>query len=1009
MISDIFQDSQGYIWITTRNGLQRYDGCRFLTYRADPHNAGALQTNGLSAVFEDSRHRLWIGSLFGPCYLFNRATGTFYNYNAHCTVKSNLIPGVWKFVEDDRRGLWVCGKEGVFKLNEASNQFENYNTQLGITGTIKNGSITTDQRGNLWIITTDGLKCYDLQQNKVYDKTNNPRHLSLFDIKGVIADIICDNDENIWISTAFPTCLYRYNFRACMMKTYFFNKVANKKMRVPRPPGSFDALGKDRNGNIIVTVATRGLAVYNAAKDSFSMIDIHNEDPYGLHGGFETFEGMVPRPDREDNIWLGSDKGINIGSLERRRFDYYPSFTVSGLLQTGNDGDVYIAYYDPKGGILRLDSNLQFKRRYLFNAKAKDGKNQLWCLLQDDNGRIWAPDQDKTILQLDPRGHHLVNTVDTGLYGNINTMQRDTNGNIWVGHWTKGLIKMDPATHISHSFTHAPPGIAGPVKNVLCLYLDTDNKVWAGTNQQGLLCFDKKKNEFTTAYVYDERNAQSISSNLITNIVPYHKDSLLIATAEGINIFDKKKKTFSVISTKEGLPNNYIGTMALDGHDNLWVGTLSGFCRVNLHTRVVTNYDVNDGLPEAVFEGGSALHLRNGRLIVPEKKGFIVFNPDSLEEKKPPPPIAITGFRVFAKEIKIDSLINTGRPLDLSYKENSISIEFASLRFNDRGGTKYFCQLEGVDKGWILVGKEQMAHYNQLAPGHYLFKIKCINRNGIAATAVTLLSIHIIPPFWNTWWFYMVISVVTAGSIFFVARWLYDRRKEKELLQRNYEKKIAAVEINTLRSQMTPHFIFNSLNSINSFILKNDQDNASDYLSKFSQLVRLILDNSRTEWVSLENELKALRLYIELESLRLDNSFAYSIHVDPAVPVSTIFIPPLIIQPYVENAIWHGLQYPQKEDGKISITIWKENDALMMQIEDNGVGIIEATRRKDKKISKHRSYGMKITAERLAIVNEVYKINTSVSVKDMQDAVTKTSGTKVLLTIKHTTHAGIDY
>jgi sensor histidine kinase YesM len=221
--------------------------------------------------------------------------------------------------------------------------------------------------------------------------------------------------------------------------------------------------------------------------------------------------------------------------------------------------------------------------------------------------------------------------------------------------------------------------------------------------------------------------------------------------------------------------------------------------------------------------------------------------------------------------------------------------------------------------------------------------------------------------------------------------------KEGEMLTRQYEKKIATVEMGSLRAQMNPHFMFNSLNSINNFILKNDPDNASGYLTKFSRLMRLILDNSRNEWVLLENELKALELYIELEALRFDNAFDYRIEVTEDVNPEAVLVPPMIIQPYVENAIWHGLLHRKESGGKLDIHIWKNGGMLNIEIEDNGIGREEAKKRKSKTATKQKSHGMEITSQRLEIVNKLYGVHASVAIKDVVNGMGESEGTVVLL------------
>jgi len=245
------------------------------------------------------------------------------------------------------------------------------------------------------------------------------------------------------------------------------------------------------------------------------------------------------------------------------------------------------------------------------------------------------------------------------------------------------------------------------------------------------------------------------------------------------------------------------------------------------------------------------------------------------------------------------------------------------------------------------------------------------------------------------------IASLCANKIVRAKAEMEKQRAEIELLEMQHH--TAEVEMQALRAQMNPHFLFNSLNSINHFILKNDADNASDYLTRFSRLMRLILDNSREEWVLLENELKALQLYIQLEAVRLKNVFDYTIEVDPSIAAEAVMIPPMIIQPYVENAIWHGLLHRNEPGGKLKLNIWRMNGNLCIGIEDNGVGRIEASKLRSKFNAHKSSHGMKITADRLNIVNKVYGVNAEVQVSDIKENETIT-GTRVLLTLQYKTH-----
>jgi LytS/YehU family sensor histidine kinase len=218
-------------------------------------------------------------------------------------------------------------------------------------------------------------------------------------------------------------------------------------------------------------------------------------------------------------------------------------------------------------------------------------------------------------------------------------------------------------------------------------------------------------------------------------------------------------------------------------------------------------------------------------------------------------------------------------------------------------------------------------------------------------------------------------------------------------LATEFENKIAETEMTALRAQMNPHFIFNCLNSIKLYTLENDSQTASEYLTKFSQLIRLVLENSRSEKVSLQKELETLRLYIDLEAMRFKNKVKYQINIAPHIDQQYIEIPPLLIQPYVENAIWHGLMH-KAEGGNITIDISQPEEYLLhIEITDDGIGRAMAMEHKSKSATRQKSFGLKMTSERLDAINHIYNIKTEVQIIDLKDAAGNSNGTKVIIEI----------
>ena len=304
--------------------------------------------------------------------------------------------------------------------------------------------------------------------------------------------------------------------------------------------------------------------------------------------------------------------------------------------------------------------------------------------------------------------------------------------------------------------------------------------------------------------------------------------------------------------------------------------------------------------------------------------------------------------------------------------------------------------LEGYDKNWSPETKETFARYSNLSPGKYSFKVISCNNEGLWNKEPASFSFSISPPVWKTWWFIALTGISALGLIVITLRLRADaiRRKESEKLSREIQ--LANNELKALRAQMDPHFIFNSLSSIQSFIMSKDEESALRYLSKFAKLMRMILSNSEKSSVTVREEIDSLKLYLELESLRFDNKFEYEISIDSKVETDFQKIPSMLIQPYVENAIIHGLVPKNSGKGKIQIEIMQTDAYITCTITDNGIGRKKSAELRTKTSEPlHESMGMKITSERLEVLNRMSKSNLSVNIIDMEDENHNSLGTKV--------------
>ena len=439
----------------------------------------------------------------------------------------------------------------------------------------------------------------------------------------------------------------------------------------------------------------------------------------------------------------------------------------------------------------------------------------------------------------------------------------------------------------------------------------------------------------------------------------------------------------------------YLPGLAADAHGDVWGYNAKELFKINADDLTFTTYSFSYGIDEVDYFHFS--FLPSGELIFGGRNDIIIANPGELKRNTEIPVPFIDQLEVLNQPFFFSM---DGLPLRLNPNQNFFSIRFSAKAYTLANDVRFRYRLKGFEE-WTEVTRRRFANYTNVPGGDYVFQLQVANNEGVWNEKTLELPIHIGTVWWMTNGFRLA-AVVTLFTLFV---WLYRYRigqiRKKEQLRSQYEKKLANVEMSALLAQMNPHFLFNSLNSIDSYIIRNESKKASEYLNNFARLMRLILQNSRSNYISLKDELESLDLYMQMESLRFANRFAYEIKVAPDIDISSIVIPPMLIQPYVENAIWHGLMHKiDGHDGKVEIIISRKEESLYCVILDNGIGREKATALKAQKPgNRKRSMGMQITKDRIEMINKLYNTNTSMQIIDLHDEQGNATGTRIELII----------
>jgi ligand-binding sensor domain-containing protein len=468
----------------------------------------------------------------------------------------------------------------------------------------------------------------------------------------------------------------------------------------------------------------------------------------------------------------------------------------------------------------------------------------------------------------------------------------------------------------------------------------------------------------------------------VTDLLKTKSGRILICTKND-GLYELKKMQAVNITKKYFLENIRMFDMTEDKNGILWIAGNTGLIRIDKNE--VKIYGIAEGLTSNdIFKVAAS----PDRLFFSTNEGIASFPVNTRLENKNAPAIITRAFTASGRHV--DDLSH----IVLNHDENAITIDFDVFTFKENS-SKLAAVFTNSDD--TIQSEGNTISLNNLWPGTYELKVFARNHNAVLSKIPATVKFTILQPFWHTWWFLLSCVLLATVLIYFFVLSIVRRIRRNEEEKTKINKLIAESQMSALQAQMNPHFIFNAINSIQGYVLKKDRRQAYDYLAKFSKLIRMVLNNSRLKWLTLEEELETLNLYLELERLRFDNSFDIDLDLDTNINLQETMIPAMLIQPFVENAIWHGLMNLQSRKGKLKIRIIQEGNYISVTISDNGVG-----REAAKKIraASHQSAGMHITEERLLMINKLQESEkASIEITDLFDEHKMAAGTKVEIKI----------
>lgn len=484
-------------------------------------------------------------------------------------------------------------------------------------------------------------------------------------------------------------------------------------------------------------------------------------------------------------------------------------------------------------------------------------------------------------------------------------------------------------------------------------------------------------------------NLHPILTRRIMDIKKDHNGVLWVSTSDKGIIGIKDRKIVKIIDDSIGLSSNNAKTLFVK-NNYLWVGTNNGICKVNIANNTsneIVKYSMSDGLPSNNI---NALYVDDSMVWVGSPEGLTYFR-----EKD------IAGSSMCNLKLTEVTVAGTQIPLDssykLHYKNNDIRFEYAGISFRSGGELTYYYRLNGLNGNWETTD-ENILDYKTLPPGNYKLELYAVNKYGVKSNTITI-SISVDAPFWKTLWFYTLVTLTIIGVLVYVLNRRNKKTQQKLEESNRLQKQFAALEQQALQSQMNPHFIFNCLNSIQQYVLTNNTEKANLYLTEFAYLIRQTLHISSQKTITLKEEIEYLTRYINMELMRFGNNFTYSIQTKNITNTTLIEIPSLLIQPFVENSLRHGIRHLTNRQGKIEIEFSLHNHTLLCHVKDNGVGRVQAEKFKSSRHIEYQSKGMKLTEKRIELLNTLSEKKILLTVTDLKDNNNVPAGTLVELII----------
>ncbi|WP_176954409.1 ligand-binding sensor domain-containing protein [Niabella drilacis] len=904
----IAQDSRGFMWFSTKAGLNRFDGKSVKTYSFTPGDPASLPTSLSRCMSADSSGGFLIGLGDGMLE---------YDTAGDCFIPVKALADTWvtAIVPFNKNTVYLGTGKGLGTYNPVTKTVSFFNRQKD--------SLSPK---SIYQIGRSGIYAYIVGNTGVIRLNSTTGQLEKihFPLPGTarITAVAIDGSRNYWLATRNPNRLLKFS-ADCTTRTDYSQYIESGNNTIT----NFSAMIADRNGRIWVATQLNGLLLYNPQTDLFDPL-LHNPlqawtPSTNLHSTLYC--------DSDGRMWVGGNNGINYFNPDKTFFHILPVFNkdpdtrnrrVARVAVEDKNGRIWMGTID---GLVRYDPKTEQYKEW----NNRDGRppaihfNSIRGILCDADNNIWIATGHGINQYRQDKGKMIFYTAKDSIPEIFYfSADKDRNGNLWFSSRDEdGFYYYNPQNKKFHSIRSVPGLNLFAGEGGRKLFQDSKGRYWLGFNGSGLGMYDPATEKHRRWKASAEPG--SIAGNAVVDIKEDQMGTIWVSTFTGLSVIDPITFRVTNYNHTNGLINNSVGPLAIDEKNRVWIGTSGGLMLLDSSHTYFTAFGLQQGLPSVDFPEHAASILNNGEILMPTQNGFIRFAAAGFKKENRPLTPFFTTFDISGN--RQEQQLNN--PILLKQDENFFTIGFAAVNYDNPEGTWYAYRLDGIDEDWKYT-RNRFADYTKIPGGNYTFRLKASTDRDQWEQPEQLLRIHIDTPFYKAGWFRPLLLLLLIAAI--VAFYRYRIRQREKLLALQgkaqlLKKEKAMVMYESLKQQLNPHFLFNSLTSL-SGLIDTDRKTANSFLEQMSRIYRYILKNRDSELVTLREELAFVQTYVQLQKTRFKEGLQVTVAV--AEEDYSRRIAPVTLQNLTENAIKHNII---DQDAPLCITFSTENGYLVVK------------------------------------------------------------------------------